>query len=258
MPSSIFPRAYGFIYAVIVIFILAYLWHSKKITRKNTIPVLIFSTLLGFLIYSPLAPHNFQSLLLKSTERIGAPLLAAAVGMGILLVLTFLFGRIFCGHICPVGTVQELVSLLPVKQYGRKLKKETLAIRSVVFVITVAAALLYSFGVVDLFGINDFFHLTITTASGIFVAVLLISVFFYRPFCRFICPFGLILAIVAAFSVYKIRRTDYCTDCGRCEKVCPVDEVKFGDKRAECFMCGRCIEKCGYSGAIRYGREDKK
>ncbi|UUX93619.1 4Fe-4S binding protein [Methanoplanus endosymbiosus] len=258
MPADIFPKFIGFAYAFIVIILLAYLWNKKLITRKKTIPILILSTLLGFLVFAPIAPHNFQSLILKDTARLGGPLIIATIGMAAMLLMTLIFGRIFCGHICPVGTVQELASLAPTPKFGRKLKRETISFRAIVFVIIIAAAYFYSYAVVDLFGIYEFFHLTAGILLIVFILIIIASAFFYRPFCRLICPYGTLLAIFSAYSVLGIQRGSECIKCGKCEKVCPVDEAKIGDMGAECYMCGRCLEVCPKSGAIWYGRPEKK
>ena len=258
MSPDLFPKFIGFAYAFIVVFILAYLWNKKYISRKQTIPILILSTALGFLIFAPMTPHNFQSLILKDMTGLGGPLLIATVGMSAMLVISLIFGRIFCGHICPVGTIQELASLIPVPKFGRKLKRETITFRAIVFVIIIAAAYFYSYAVVDLFGIYEFFHLTAGILFIVFLLIIIASAFFYRPFCRLICPYGTLLAILSAYSILGIRRGSQCIDCGKCEKVCPVDEAKRGDLGAECYMCGRCLEVCPKPGAIWYGRPEKK
>jgi Fe-S-cluster-containing hydrogenase component 2 len=70
------------------------------------------------------------------------------------------------------------------------------------------------------------------------------STFIYRPFCRYICPFGAIASLVGRFSPFKIRRTDACLDCGICEKICPTLEAYRESNKGECYLCYRCIEFC--------------
>jgi len=103
--------------------------------------------------------------------------------------------------------------------------------------------------------LKDFFYLAVGSASFfIFLAIVVFSVFMYRPFCRFICPYGFLLSFVAGWSLFRFRRTDLCIHCGKCEKVCPTDESKEGDRKMECYMCGRCIEVCPVEGALKYER----
>ncbi|KQC11417.1 MAG: 4Fe-4S ferredoxin [Methanolinea sp. SDB] len=255
MVLEFIPKVAGFGYGIIVFFLLVYLWYSKRITRKRAFLFLIISTALGFLIFAPVLPWQFMLLVLRDTKGLGGPLQAAAFGLLFILGFTLLFGRIFCGHICPAGTLQELLSLVPVKKVGRTWKNTTMAVRLGVFVILIAAALAFSINLLKFIGLRDFFYLAVGSASFfIFLAIVILSVFMYRPFCRFICPYGFLLSFVAGWSLFKFRRTDLCIHCGKCEKVCPTDESKVGDRKMECYMCGRCIEVCPVEGALKYER----
>ena len=94
------------------------------------------------------------------------------------------------------------------------------------------------------FGIHDFFNLALSAGSVVFLIMLLVSLVFYRPFCRLVCPYGLVLSLGAAKSLFRLRRTDACIECGKCEKACPTDEAKREDGKAECYLCGRCTDVC--------------
>ncbi|MHA1207543.1 MAG: 4Fe-4S binding protein, partial [Candidatus Hodarchaeales archaeon] len=72
----------------------------------------------------------------------------------------------------------------------------------------------------------------------------ILSIFLYRPWCRFLCPFGAGSGFLGQFSSVKYRRTDACTDCGLCERVCPTQEAAADSKKGECYYCNRCIEIC--------------
>lgn len=253
--ANLIPRAAGFAYAVLVIFALAILWYTGKINRKKAFIFLLISTALGFLIFAPVAPHNFQQLLLRDVTALGASLQVAAAGLFLLLLLSLVFGRIFCGHICPAGAIQELASLVPLPKFGQNWKQISLGIRAVVFVIVLAAAFGWSVGIINYFGLKEFFSLDVTSVLFfVFLGVLLLSMVVYRPFCRFICPYGLLLSLTAAVSAFKFRRTDTCIQCGRCERACPTNEAKVGDRKSECYMCGRCVEVCPVEGALVYRR----
>ena len=109
-------RALGFIYALVMFFILAYLWYTKRWTRRIGWVILLITVALGFLIFSPIIPWQFQSLVLRDARGVGGPLTVAAAGLIVMLVLSFVFGRFYCGYLCPVGAVQELASLAPVSK----------------------------------------------------------------------------------------------------------------------------------------------
>ena len=253
--ANFLPRTVGFAYALVVIIALAILWYTGKIDRKKAYVFLLISTALGFLIFSPVAPHNFQQLILRDVTSLGASLQMAAAGLLLLLILSLVFGRIFCGHICPAGAIQELASLVPLPKVGQNWKQISGGIRAVVFVIVLAAAFGWSVGIVDYFGLKEFFSLDVTSVLFyVFLGVLLLSTVVYRPFCRFICPYGLLLSLTAAVSAFKFRRTDKCIECGLCERACPTNEAKVGDRKSECYMCGRCVEVCPVEGALVYRR----
>ncbi len=81
---------------------------------------------------------------------------------------------------------------IPVKKIVIRQKQALTVIRLIVFLGIIAAAFLFSAGLIQLFGIKPFFSLAFTAASLVFVVVLIISLFIYRPFCRIICPTGLL------------------------------------------------------------------
>ncbi|MHA2346793.1 MAG: 4Fe-4S binding protein, partial [Candidatus Hodarchaeales archaeon] len=81
--------------------------------------------------------------------------------------------------------------------------------------------------------------------SFIFLLVVsLVSVFLYRPYCRFICPFGAVSSLLSKYTRNKYERTEVCTECGLCEKICPTLEAFQDSKKNECYYCNRCIEIC--------------
>ena len=253
--GNLLPRAAGFAYAIVAVFALAILWYTGKINRRQALIFVIISTALGFLIFTPVAPHNFQQLILRNTASLGASLQVAAFGLILMLLLSLVFGRIFCGHICPAGAIQELASLVPLPKFGQNWKNVTIGIRAVVFVVILAAAFGWSVGIIDYFGLKEFFSLDVTSVLFyVFLGVLLLSMVVYRPFCRFICPYGLLLSLTARVSAFKFRRTEKCIECGCCERACPVSEAKVGDRKSECYMCGRCVEACPVEGALVYRR----
>jgi ferredoxin-type protein NapH len=253
--ANLIPRTVGFLYAIVAVFALAILWYTGKINRKKAFLFLFISTGFGFLIFAPVAPHNFQQLILRDVASLGVSLQVAAAGLLLMLFLSLVFGRIFCGHICPAGAVQELASLVPLPKFGQNWKGITRGIRAAVFVIVLAAAFGWSVGIIDYFGLQEFFSLDVTSVLFyVFLGVLLLSMVVYRPFCRFICPYGLLLSLTAAVSAFKFRRTPACIECGCCERVCPTNEAKVGDRKSECYMCGRCVEVCPAEGALVYRR----
>jgi ferredoxin-type protein NapH len=140
-----------------------------------------------------------------------------------------------------------------VKKIVIQRKEITELVRLAVFVATVAAAL----SLVDLIastGLYDLFSLTFSASFTVAAGIVLLSVFLYRPVCRFICPFGVLFSVFAEFSVFRLRRNETCISCGKCEKTCPVRTAGEQDSKRECYLCGRCTSVCPVRTAISYRR----
>jgi len=67
------PKMVGMIYAIVALFILVYLFHRDKFNRKIRYLFLIISTMIGFLVFAPMFPHQFQVLALGNIRQLGAP-----------------------------------------------------------------------------------------------------------------------------------------------------------------------------------------
>lgn len=250
------PKAAGFIYALVMIFGIAYLWYSGRWRQKIGWLLLVISAGLGFLIFSPVAPYQFQQLVLRDVQGLGAPLIVGVIGLLIVFLLTFVFGRFFCGYLCPVGVVQEIVYHVPVPKTNPRKKNAFMTVRAVFFVIFLVMAFFFSASLLAWFGISDFFNLLLTTGTFIFIIVVLLSMTLYRPFCRLVCPYGALLSLGAWKSLLRLQRTGTCINCKKCENVCPTDEAKRNDGKMECYLCGRCVDVCPTSRALIYKRRN--
>jgi polyferredoxin len=248
------PKTVGFIYALVMVVVCAALWYSGRWNRRIGYALLAVALGFGFLILAPIMPYQFQMLVLRDVQGLGGPLIAAVLGMGLILVLTFIFGRFYCGYLCPVGAAQEMVSRI--SPYIVRIPQKTLpgAVRLGFLGAFILTGYTASFGLLYPFGIRDFFALSFSAAFSVFVVLLFISIVIYRPFCRLICPFGALAALAAIPAVFKIRRTETCTECGKCERACPTNEAKPEDWKGECYLCGRCIEACSKPVSLRYER----
>ncbi len=181
--------------------------------------------------------------------------------------LAIVGNKLICGWACPFGAIQELIYYIPIL---KKLKKRKLpffisnTIRSVLFVVM----LLMLFGIVggqegfviyhyvNPFNLFDFDFESVPIGATIVVA-LIVSFGFYRPFCQFICPFGLLSWFFERVSIFRVKiDRDRCINCGVCISACPLDAAKGRVAgrmfSADCFSCTRCLNVCP-TDAIRYG-----
>ena len=173
------PKIVGMIYAAVVLFILMYLFHKDKFNRYIGFLFLITSSAMGFLIFAPMLPNQLQILLLRDAKQLGAPLPLAILGLLLFIILTLVFGRIFCGYLCPIGALQEIVYRIPIKKLKIKNKTLPLMSRLIFFVAFVVLSIIFSMGILTFFGFYNFFNLNV---SSIFFYI--VSVTFRKVNCR--------------------------------------------------------------------------
>lgn len=97
-----------------------------------------------------------------------------------------------------------------------------------------------------------------------YLIVIVLSVWYPRIYCKYICPFGAVASAVGEFSFLKLSRNPVkCVgraECGICEKTCPkqirmLDEpFEFFTGKGECNFCLKCKELCPYDAiTIKFG-----
>ncbi|MHA1724831.1 MAG: 4Fe-4S binding protein [Promethearchaeota archaeon] len=242
-----------------------YLIYSNKSSLKVLIFLYSCSIIIGgFLIGGvPNAVLPIQQIFM--VIRLKMPISLAIPMIIILLLLLFsvlIFGRIFCGFGCPLGALQELASRVKFKSKinvkNKKNSRTYLLFQKMQKIIRWAFFLF--FGILTIFlgipilqiinpfiGFNLFnlsFEILLMIPLISLVITFIVSFFVYRPWCRYICPFGALASVTGRFSRYKLTRTDACTNCGLCERVCPTNEALDGSKKSECYYCTRCIDIC--------------
>lgn len=248
------PKIVGMVYAIAATILVITLLRQRRLSKKTGYIFLAVSSFLGFLIFAPMIPYQFQAVILGNVNQLGAPIALAIMGLVIFVVLTLVAGRVFCGYVCPIGTVQELLYNIPTKKFKTHNKSLPAVIRYTFLVVFIVVAVTLSIGLLKYLGVRDFFYLnTSSVFFYVFVGILTVSVFFYRPFCRFTCPYGALLSLAAIKSRFRLKRNENCTDCGLCDEECPTSEAGRTDRKQECYFCQRCLDICPHS-AIDYSK----
>jgi polyferredoxin len=184
--------------------------------------------------------------------------------LGGTMILALLLGRIFCGWICMFGWIQELPARL-----GKWIFKKRFTIPLTIDkplrylkYIVLFAALYFTWKMADLVispydpfaayahlpaGFASVFDEYLVGAIILFGTVIL-SFFYDRVFCKYLCPMGAFLGIIYKVTNYQIKRDEEtCIHCNKCTKACPVNIDVANLKSvtdAECINCLECVTVC--------------
>jgi len=169
-----------------------------------------------------------------------------------IVVLTVVGNKLFCGWVCPVGALQELINDIPLTKRMKKIIpfKVSNTVRISMFGIFILLFIITGFSIYGLFNPFEFFHFHWAVLGIIAISVTgIASLFLFRPFCYLACPLGLFTWIFEQASVFRVKREGTaCKDCNRCVVMshCPSVKSILEKKRvrADCFSCGRCLNFC--------------
>jgi ferredoxin len=192
----------------------------------------------------------------------------------VVLGLTAVLGRFFCGWICPLGALQHLVSWIAGPE-RRKLPKinryrRWFSIKYIILTVLLVWAALGAnhIGWLDPIpllhrafasGVRPLWHGGSSPGGwisfGLLAAILLFSAMIPRFFCRAVCPLGALLGVVARLAPLRIRRDESgsCTGCTLCLFACQgADEPLDKHRVSECHVCLNCLGSCAEE-SLTYG-----
>lgn len=198
------------------------------------------------------------------------------------VVVTLLFGRIFCGWVCPFGTLHQFFGYLG--QRSRKMKARLEAnryrgaqrIKYFILLVFLAMAALPAASLQT--GLLDPIPLVYRSVNlalvplaqapvaprvyngawvigGIFLAALALNLWIPRFYCRFVCPTGALLGLLSRFAPWRVVKTNPgCNHCGLCDKGC--EGACEPDKKlrlSECVVCMNCLDRSCAKHVMSYG-----
>lgn len=194
------------------------------------------------------------------------------------LVITFVFGRVYCSSVCPLGTFQDCVG--KVASYARKGRgyryvEPVWSVRWLFLIVMIVAITGFSMALTltldPYFSFNRMIcgtaipaftlgaiYVTIAEAlAGLatFIIVLFLSAFWGRRLCNTICPVGTALGLMSISPVFRMDvNTDKCIGCNRCVEVCKASCINPMDHTVDttrCVVCFNCTAVCK-NNAITY------
>ncbi|HKM93902.1 MAG TPA: 4Fe-4S binding protein [Prolixibacteraceae bacterium] len=201
----------------------------RKRSRKGILWLSIFSLVyFGFYregcVCSVGSIQNMALTLFDPVYAISIPILLFFL---LPLLFSLFFGRVFCAAACPLGVIQDLVIIKPIK-IPAWLNK---SLSFIPYIYLGLAVLLAATG-------SDFIICRYDPFVGIFrlgaefsmivlgIAFLLMGLFVARPYCRYLCPYGVLLGWMSKFSKHHLSITpNECIQCKLCDHSCPFNVI---------------------------------
>jgi polyferredoxin len=200
----------------------------------------------------------------------------------ILMILGFLlavlFGPVFCGWICPFGTLQEWIASLGRKIFKRrrfnhfipqKIDRILRYTRYIVLIwviyVTAATGTLIFSSYDPYFALFNFWTGEVAIAGLVILGItLLASLFIERPWCKYACPYGAVLGLSNLIRIFRIQRiSSTCRMDGACDITCPMNinvSAKDTVYDHQCISCLECTSeaRCPVAGTVTFTSKSNK
>ena len=221
-----------------------------KTTRIRWLTLLLTFSYLGFI------DGGFVSVShLVNTIKLGPAFLLSNLPLLLLssftVLTTLLWGRLFCSSLCPFGALQDFITRFAPRRWRRRVPQGIhdkaiylkYGILSLILTGAFVADQVSLFQYFEPFGTLFFLDGTLALFS-ILIAFLAACFVVPRFYCRYACPLGAALGVVATVSPWRIRRVPQCEVCIVCEQACPTGAIRRQTiDFKECVRCDLCEVK---------------
>lgn len=176
------------------------------------------------------------------------------------VIFAFVFGRVFCGWICPQNLLSEVADYLRSKAGFKRFVqlRPSARPRYAVLAIMLASTVIAGFPIANLISapgiisvqVSEYFLSGMVGIEVSLIGLIILFEFFIirRAWCNYMCPVGGLLGIFRISKTLKVvyeKKTDRCIGCGECSKACGLDLNPMGGKIYPlCHNCGDCIVAC--------------
>jgi len=231
---------------------------ARGYRRARPFAMLIAVGFLGFYIGGcPCPIGSLQNVFIYLGDVAGH--MTAYVQFGAVVLVTLLFGRVFCGWGCPLGATQYFLFR---KEQSRKNRWLEIApehhnilrwSKYGVLIALIGLVILTGQPVFeDIDPFRTLFNLDFRWGVPLvfLVVVLIVSVIIGFPFCKYLCPLGAFLGLLQPLSLFKLRFSGACTNCNLCStSSCDHGAIRPGAtcpsiNQMECVRCGECLSRC--------------
>jgi polyferredoxin len=162
-------------------------------------------------------------------------------------ILTLVLGRVWCGWVCPMGTILYWTRFKGATERGERLSEYWWTVKYVLLVLIVGAALLGLLRpALDWMGKN-------AVASSIVILLVLaasvvLNLFADLFWCRYLCPLGGAVALLSRIAPMRRIVRHHCNDCSVCVDACPMGAIDprrgFVNDPGGCTVCIDCLTAC--------------
>lgn len=209
----------------------------------------------------------------------------SSTGFIVIILITFLIGRVYCSSLCPLGTLQDIISFISKKRSTWKKYKYSHARNFLRYSVLFISSLMLIFGFIKLINYTDpysnfgrivihifkpfvvlinyllsyafgysmnpavtFDFQLIGSVFSIAFLILIVWLAFRkgRLYCNTLCPVGSFLALLSHFSLLKLKIDKItCENCGSCERVCKASCIDSKNKTLDFTRCISCFNCIG-------------
>ncbi|MDO5712834.1 MAG: 4Fe-4S binding protein [Tissierellia bacterium] len=193
--------------------------------------------------------------------------------LGTILLFGTILGRLICGFLCPFGWLQDLLYKIPLKKKNEPRIIKTYGIYFK-YVFLVLFVFILPLSMKNEFGISSPYFCKYICPAGIIegalplmaldpglrsivgflfawkflfaISIIGLSMIWYRPFCKYICPLGAIYGLLNRFSAVQLEfSSSKCIHCRKCVKACKMNVEPYKNPTSpECIRCGDCVRAC--------------
>ncbi len=192
------------------------------------------------------------------------------VGLAVTLVATLFLRTVFCGWVCPLGTVFDLIrylgkwvgslsAIMPINRKTKRwIKSKQVGLSKVdhyarylryVFLLWILQA-----AFLGIASIKNGDEKGIVSVLYLLIALGIVGLFVERSWCKYACPVGAVMGIFSKLSPTSVTRNEsVCIECNICSKTCPmkIDVAHIRRVREiDCQTCVKCIEACPVDDAL--------
>jgi len=212
--------------------------------------------------------YSVKGVTLLTTAPLNFSILFGVLGVSLLA------GRAFCGWMCPIGTLQDLLASFSARIFKAKKtaraknavnlpcsisKRNDVWLRGLKYLI-LGVILLASVWAIypplrEICPARAFFNFKDHTPLlwSVLITFVVTSLINRRVWCKYLCPLGAVLAPFNKISPLRlVLKGDHCNSCRRCDAACPmdIDDLTNHLRSPECIQCLECQETCRDRGAL--------